>query len=109
MQPHDRRVAPHAEVEVAGDERLDHRRGGRVVAVVDRQVVAGVAPRNFSNVLFAIMYAVTGELPAAHGCLSDRDRHRLARLRAHDRGADSAIDAAPAVVMKRRRETPRIG
>jgi len=41
-QPVDRGVAPHSEVEVAGDECLDHGQCRRIVAVIDGEVVARV-------------------------------------------------------------------
>jgi hypothetical protein len=59
--------------------------------------------------LFCIMYAVTGELPAAHGW---RPTETVMALRPCARtidGTESATDAAPAVVMNLRRDTPRIG
>ena len=39
-RPHDRRVAPHADVEVVADDRFDHRQRGRIFAPVDGHVVA---------------------------------------------------------------------
>ena len=77
---------------------------GRIVAPVDGEVVAGVGG-DFSNVLFAIMYCVTGELPAAHGWRPTDTFSGLRRLRAHDRRARrAASDAAPAAARKRRRD-----
>src|SRR5206468_6426340 len=57
-----------------------------------------------SKVLLAIMYCVTGELPAAHGC---RPTDTMSGLRVCARtiaGAAKVSDAAPTAVMKRRRD-----
>ena len=77
--------------------------GGRIVAVVDGEVVAGSAAY-FSNVLLVIMYCVTGELPAAQGCRPTETLSGFSRCARTIAGAAIATDAAPAAAMKRRRE-----
>ena len=103
MQAHDRRVAPHADIEIAGDERLDHRQRRGIVAPVDRQVVAGSAAALLER-LFVIMYCVTGELPAAQGWRPTETLSGLCALRAHDGG--QRIACLPRRQMKPRRAAP---
>jgi len=54
-QPHDRRVAPHAEIEIARDERLDHRQCRWIVAIVDGEAGSPHPPSKRSNVLLFSM------------------------------------------------------
>ena len=105
-QAHDRRVAPHAEIEVARDERLDHRRGRRVVAVVDGEVVAGVRRVALERL---VGDHVLRDRRVAGGprLASDRDLERLASpARARSPAPPCATDAAPAAAMNRRRDAP---
>src|SRR6187551_2703118 len=55
------------------------------------------------------MYAVTGELPAAHGWRPTETVTAWRPCARRSGEAPSASDAAPAAAMKRRREAPRPG
>jgi hypothetical protein len=55
------------------------------------------------------MYAVTGELPAAQGCRPTETVSFFVPCARAKPGRPSASDAAPAVAMKWRRETPLVG
>ncbi len=78
----DRRIAPHAEVEIARDERLHLRRGGWIVAVIDGEVVARVAGEALERL---VVHHVLRDRRIAGGPGLAADRHlgRLAGLPAH--------------------------
>jgi hypothetical protein len=73
----------HAEIEVAGHERFDHRQRRRIVAVVGGQVVAGVGCEALECLVVDHVLR-DGRIAGSPRLPPDGNLHRLARLCAHD-------------------------